>query len=439
MPPSPPPAHTTTVISKSPLVCATDEDFLHNMRYIQTICCDQLGEGCGSQWFPEQTCKHTLCAHAINRVQQDCAPFLKTLHAQRMWEPLAKQLTGVWKQCQLGRPYGSVYAVTTVKLNPAVPTRIITCSGILTAGRGSVQEWSSTAILQSQQVGFGIELDFFTFYLGPGNSIFFYDGECGVKVNGKLCEPKNLLKKIVASSSPVLLGSPTLRTLKIKNTFLDKQVSSLMVQVFVGNNGKGETPITFGAKIRCVAPCEDSNQFTRHTGIVTKECCDEPTETCKGGLPQTCNHGCAHVIRGTIFQCKAFLKSNPIIPVCDSPAGIHAYPLVCHKPIQEALDTAQKKCPPDQLGDEAAPANRPLFPSSTTSSTDVNDPYDCWDRRRHLQAGHGPTQVTPKLKAACPHFETMQKCPAKCAAFYGNRHVCRLLHLLAVCATLDCD
>jgi hypothetical protein len=378
------------------LVCATDEEFLHNMRYIQTICCDQLGEGCGQKWFPEQTCKHTLCAHAINRVHQDCAPFLKTLHAQRMWEPQAKQLTGVWKQCQLGKPYGSVYAVTTIKLNPGKPTRIITCSGILTAGRGSFQEWSSTAILQSQQVGFGIELDFFTFYLGPGNSIFFYNGECGVKVNGKPCEPRNLIKKITASSSPILLS-----TLKIKNTFIDKQVSTLTVKIFVGNNGKGETPITFGAKIRCVSPCTDGNQFTRHTGIVTKECCDEPTETCKGGLPQTCNHGCAHVIRGTIFQCKAFLKQVPMM--------------------QLPLDTAQKKCPPDQLGDEAAPlqpANGPLFPSLTTG---VNDPYDCWDRRRHLQAGHGPTEVTPKLKAACPHFETMQKCPAQCAAFYGKR------------------
>eukprot|EP01047_Picozoa_sp_COSAG01_P090439 COSAG01_NODE_22281_length_862_cov_3.407602_1_plen_163_part_10 len=74
-PPAPAPVPPTTATSKSPLVCATDEEFLHNMRYIQTICCDQLGEGCGQKWFPEQTCKHTLCAHAINRVHQDCAPF----------------------------------------------------------------------------------------------------------------------------------------------------------------------------------------------------------------------------------------------------------------------------------------------------------------------------------------------------------------------------
>eukprot|EP01048_Picozoa_sp_COSAG05_P018215 COSAG05_NODE_2624_length_2830_cov_2.644819_5_plen_289_part_00 len=100
-------AQLTARYGVNPLHCATDEDFLHNMRYAQEICCNQVFETtCGKKWFPQGKCRHTLCAEALNRVHESCKPFLATDRAKSMWEPQAKQLAAAThpKKCGVGPP-----------------------------------------------------------------------------------------------------------------------------------------------------------------------------------------------------------------------------------------------------------------------------------------------------------------------------------------------
>ena len=40
---------------------------------------------------------------------------------------------------------------------------------------------------------------------------------------------------------------------------------------------------------------------------VTAECCDEPTESCSGGKPSSCNTGCAAVLLPFFADCGAAL------------------------------------------------------------------------------------------------------------------------------------
>ena len=59
-------------------------------------------------------------------------------------------------------------------------------------------------------------------------------------------------------------------------------------------------------------PCTTAANFRIFSWFVTTECCDEKTESCTGGIPQTCNAGCAAVLGPTTRACIAaggFLKS----------------------------------------------------------------------------------------------------------------------------------
>ena len=59
-------------------------------------------------------------------------------------------------------------------------------------------------------------------------------------------------------------------------------------------------------------PCDTATEFRIFSWAVTKECCDEKTESCKGGIPQTCNAGCAAILGPSMVACTTsggFLES----------------------------------------------------------------------------------------------------------------------------------
>ena len=59
--------------------------------------------------------------------------------------------------------------------------------------------------------------------------------------------------------------------------------------------------------------CDTSGDFTARAAELTAECCDEPTETCTGGYPSTCNAGCAAVLLPIRDSCSAgFLSPAPL-------------------------------------------------------------------------------------------------------------------------------
>ena len=59
--------------------------------------------------------------------------------------------------------------------------------------------------------------------------------------------------------------------------------------------------------------CSTAAEFRFFSWAVTKECCDEKIESCKGGIPQTCNPGCAAILKPSMMTCTAaggFLQSE---------------------------------------------------------------------------------------------------------------------------------
>jgi hypothetical protein len=72
-----------------------------------------------------------------------------------------------------------------------------------------------------------------------------------------------------------------------------------------------------GTYVSCVRPqprcasCSTFAEFKQCSVVVTKECCDEPREKCVNGQPQTCNAGCAAVLRPMVAACnKGYLASR---------------------------------------------------------------------------------------------------------------------------------
>eukprot|EP01052_Picozoa_sp_SAG31_P030040 SAG31_NODE_3046_length_4750_cov_4.985594_2_plen_236_part_00 len=77
-------------------------------------------------------------------------------------------------------------------------------------------------------------------------------------------------------------------------------------------------------------PCDTSDDFTARAAEVTAECCDEPTESCAGGYPNTCNAGCAAVLLPVRDSCVAgYLSTGG--PVAQA--------------LAQALDSGAAACP----------------------------------------------------------------------------------------------
>jgi hypothetical protein len=59
------------------------------------------------------------------------------------------------------------------------------------------------------------------------------------------------------------------------------------------------------------ASCSTVGEFSQCSAVVSKECCDEPAEKCVNGQPQTCNTGCAAVLRPMVAACtKGYLATH---------------------------------------------------------------------------------------------------------------------------------
>ena len=59
---------------------------------------------------------------------------------------------------------------------------------------------------------------------------------------------------------------------------------------------------------------------------ITAECCDEPSEDCTGGYPQTCNAGCASLFLPFWDECRSALGKDsrdfePAVALCEAASG----------------------------------------------------------------------------------------------------------------------
>ena len=77
--------------------------------------------------------------------------------------------------------------------------------------------------------------------------------------------------------------------------------------------------------------CTSLAEFTAINARVTKVCCDQPTESCRTGVPATCNAGCAAVL-------------VPAKQACTSPKGFLTLPSMAV--VKRAFTTAAAKCAP---------------------------------------------------------------------------------------------
>ena len=53
--------------------------------------------------------------------------------------------------------------------------------------------------------------------------------------------------------------------------------------------------------------CHTLDQMASQTAAINVECCDEPSEDCSGGIPRTCNAGCAELFLPFWRDCRDML------------------------------------------------------------------------------------------------------------------------------------
>eukprot|EP01047_Picozoa_sp_COSAG01_P020945 COSAG01_NODE_1199_length_11292_cov_69.798267_9_plen_1418_part_00 len=90
-------------------------------------------------------------------------------------------------------------------------------------------------------------------------------------------------------------------------------------------------PATKACPVSC-GTCPPVCNIQRRLKHINDECCDEPSEKCSGGKPQTCNMKCAEVFMATWIECKKQLEDNfgrkldplfgPVHKMCDHTAKI---------------------------------------------------------------------------------------------------------------------
>jgi hypothetical protein len=71
--------------------------------------------------------------------------------------------------------------------------------------------------------------------------------------------------------------------------------------------------------------CE-AGALPSRTQAITAECCDEPSEDCTGGYPQTCNAGCASLFLPFWDECRSALGKDsrhfePAVALCEAASG----------------------------------------------------------------------------------------------------------------------
>lgn len=74
--------------------------------------------------------------------------------------------------------------------------------------------------------------------------------------------------------------------------------------------------------------CDDFVQFQRISSLITAECCNEGTEDCEGGMPTSCNGGCASILLPAQVACAAFLSSSETM-----------------RPVLDVINQAAERCP----------------------------------------------------------------------------------------------
>ena len=70
----------------------------------------------------------------------------------------------------------------------------------------------------------------------------------------------------------------------------------------------------------------DAGALPSRTQAITAECCDEPSEDCSGGYPQTCNAGCASLFLPFWDECRSALGKDsrdfePAVALCEAASG----------------------------------------------------------------------------------------------------------------------
>jgi hypothetical protein len=141
-------------------------------------------------------------------------------------------------------------------------------------------------------VRFEFHLDFFS-KSGHGSSVFFNETGCRGELKGSACTMDAAAGPGRSPSPPPPLSPPP-----------------------------SPPPSPSGCD-----SCSTFPQFNTCIGLVTKSCCDEPSEKCVNGQPATCNSGCGRVLKPMISKCKQVLAKPYMLTT------------------KAALEKAASKCP----------------------------------------------------------------------------------------------
>ena len=98
-------------------------------------------------------------------------------------------------------------------------------------------------------------------------------------------------------------------------------------------------------------PSCDLDELTWRSGDIDRECCDEPSEDCTGGHPQSCNAGCAALFLPFWAECRAALGKDspefePVVAMCEAAASI-APSLAQQLNVACSDGTAASECVPE--------------------------------------------------------------------------------------------
>ena len=268
------------------LICTSQQDFISDkISFINGICCKQVGESCNAAGFPT-TCASPACARAVQMVSDGCLEWLARPEQTYLayLEPL-KQLTKTCKASAVPVPHPVLLTADSTSLTGAQ-----VCGATIIDGRAeSHDKWQDVLVISSPQ-NTRILITVATMWLPPDDSLEIRDGDS---------DTSPLLKRLKGTQQPeisTVVGSGQQMFLRLLSNGENKG-KAVGFSLTVGCScAEAVSYECFNGGMCTVldTTCATAEMHRTITNM-NAQCCGADDAVCSGGMPTSCDAGCASV------------------------------------------------------------------------------------------------------------------------------------------------
>ena len=346
----------TAAAASLPLACDTESELVRNLDFVRDVCA-QTGESFADSYTRvPNTCASPTCKVAVERAARDCGPLLASSPWFKTWD---EGLHAAQAKCAPTAPPPTMHAVATP------PSRIVSCSGVLSDGAGEYGSgWNRAATLDATPMGGKVRLNFTSLVLAEGDWVKVFDGPD---------EDAPVLQQLRMKALPAAAFVSSGRFLHVQMVTNDAGVASGFSAAVscvcadapawhdfeTGNGCHAYQPTANGSLF---SNCEESAQAAPAEGqtdtgvtLTAKEACPRACQACGPCESSPCKHNgtCIGLAPSDAATATAAVKGTQQQP----PGGHRRRRLALRRRTRQLQSTSVDKCPPAEINTRTLDVN----------------------------------------------------------------------------------